>query len=550
MNEGPIEMAAVPQADPDVPTRPTTAQEARQAGLDRTLRSVSRGTAVMAAATIILVGLQFLTRVVVTRNVSGDQWGEFNLGLALANFLALVAAFGIPTATARSLAFEETYDARMALIRKALYVSLPVAVASSVLVYLLADQLASVFHAPELGDVFRLFSVSVGLTMLSNVLVGIFQGLERAEPNAIFIQIVNPSLFFLFTAIFVFAHWGFVGVLVGYTLSWVGAFAALALYSSRRLPALLRSVSSESFTGDATGRVSFVSLSVTLFGVATLAYLTSYADTILLGIFRPEDLVGQYSSAMNLTRLLLVGTGTVTFVYLPVTSRLRREQNYDGLRHTYVTVTRWMALLTLPFTFLFFFDPMFSLAFTFGPNQVGGSTALQILVLANTVAILLGPSTATLGGLGGTRSVLRFTVVSTVANFALCFLLIPPYGMIGAAIAWSTARLLFPLLALVQVYVEHGISPFHSHFVRPLALTTVLLVPLFWLLPMDPNVWLVPVLLLIPFVTFAAAILVTRSVDRGDIVFLAAAEGRVRFVRPIRRLLESRLVPERPEAKV
>ena len=538
---------AIVDAPPDPPPLRSSTEGRAEGSLDQTFRSISRGTSVMMFATFAVVILQFATRVLVTRHVSPDDWGEFNLGLALSSLLALLTAFGIPAATARSMAFEETYEARMVLVRRAVYVSIPIGVAATALVYLFAAQLAAPFGSPDLADVFRLFSISIGLTMLSNVLVGIFQGLERAEPYALFVQIVNPALFLGVTALLLFAGWGFEGVLWGYVLSWVGAFAGLAIYSYRRLPRLLRRLSAAAFTGDATARVSFVTLSVTLFGVAALTYLTSYADTLLLGVFRPEDIVGQYSSAMNLTRLLLVGTGTVTFIYLPITSRLRRQRDFAGLRETYVTVTRWMALLTLPFTFLFFFDPAFSLAFTFGASQTGGADSLRLLVFANTIAILLGPSVATLGGLGETRQVLWFTLASAALNVILCLVLIPPYGMIGAAAAWSIARLVFPGLSLVRIYQEHGITPFASHFVRPIALTLLVLSPLFYFLLPHPTLIWIPIDLALPFVAFSVAILATRSVDRGDLHFVRAAESRFGSrIRPLRRLLESRMAAPPP----
>jgi O-antigen/teichoic acid export membrane protein len=248
---------------------------------------------------------------------------------------------------------------------------------------------------------------------------------------------------------------------------------------------------------------------------------------------------------MNLTRLLLVGTGTVTFIYLPITSRLRRQQDYHGLRETYVTVTRWMALLTLPLTYVFFFDPALSLGFTFGPGQVGGAPALSLLVLANTVAILLGPCVSTLGGLGETRMVMWFTMVSAGTNIVLCFVLIPPFVMIGAAVAWSVARLVFPILSLARIHQEHQISPFRRTFIRPAALSTAILVPLFlFVLPKNSELFL-PILILLPFVVFGAAILATRSVDRGDLQFILAAERKLGpAVAPIRRLPESRLNPD------
>lgn len=540
-------------SDPDPPLVPAPA--ASSAGptsvgsqnLNRTLGSLGRGTAVMMAATVIYVVFQFLTRVLVTHSVSGSEWGEFNIGFAIANLLALIAAFGIPTAVARSLAYEETYDERWRLVRRALLVSIPVGIASSIVVFLGASWLADLFHNPSYTPVFQLFGVSVGFTMLSNVLVGIFQGLERAEPNALFVQIVNPILFLVFAGGLLLLHWGFTGVLLGYLLSWVGAFAALCVYTYRQLPILLRSLSGHTFTGDPTARVSFAALSITLFGVAALSYLTSYADTLLLAYLEPAKVAavvtGQYSSAMQLTRLLLVGTGTVTFIYLPVTARLRRQRDYASMRETYVTVTRWMAFLTVPFTFIFAFAPGLTLGFTFGPSQVGGAEALRILVVANTVAILLGPSTSTLGGLGETRSVLRWTAVSTFCNFALCFLLIPGYGMIGAAIAWSVARLVFPTLCLVQIYVQHGVTPFRSHFNRPILLTAIVCAAIFYVLFSHARILEIPLMVVIPPLMFGAAILLTRSVDRGDIFVARAAERRFAIVRPFRRILEQRAAP-------
>jgi O-antigen/teichoic acid export membrane protein len=532
---------------PPVPlSSEATAREGRRvaqaANLDRTMKTLSRGTSVMLFATLTVVILQFLTRVIVTRHVTAAEWGQFNLGLALASLLALIGAFGIPTATARSMAYEETYEARMSLVRKALAVSIPVAILSTVLVYIGAAWLARPFGGGEMVQVFQLFSVSIGATLLANVVVGIFQGLERAEPYAIFIQIVNPALFLGLTAGLLLAHWGFVGVLWGYVFSWVGALVGLAFYSYRRLPALLRELSSAQFTGDASGRVGFAALSVTLFGVATLTYLTSYADTLILGVFQPAAIVGQYSSAMNLTRLLLVGTGTVTFIYLPVTSRLRRQQDYEGLRRTYVTVTRWMALLALPLTYMFFFYPTFSLAFTFGANQVGGADALRLLVLSNTLAILLGPAVSTLGGLGGVRQVLVYTLASTIANVALCFILIPQYGMWGAAIAWAVARLVFPLLSLGSIYAQHKVTPIAAHFMRPLGVSTLILLPIYALLIPRASLLLLPLLLLLPFFVFALAIVYTRSVDPGDLHFVRVAERRFGgMFRPIRKLMESHI---------
>jgi O-antigen/teichoic acid export membrane protein len=150
---------------------------------------------------------------------------------------------------------------------------------------------------------------------------------------------------------------------------------------------------------------------------------------------------------------------------------------------------------------------------------------------------------STLGGLGETKSVLRWTAVSATTNFALCFLLIPTYGMIGAAVAWSVARLVFPAGCLVSIYLARGITPFASHFNRPILVTTVVCAVVFLLAFSHPRALEIPLMVIIPPVVFGAAILLTRSVDRGDIFLARAAERRFGFLRPLRRILESRATP-------
>ena len=151
------------------------------------------------------------------------------------------------------------------------------------------------------------------------------------------------------------------------------------------------------------------------------------------------------------------------------------------------------------------------------------------------------PSTSTLGGLGETRSVLRWTAVSTVCNFALCFALIPSFGMVGAAVAWSVARLVFPALCLVQIYVQHGVTPFRSHFNRPFAVTAVICAALSTSCSATPECWNPPHGRH-PADRLRGGDSLTGA-STGDIFVARAAERRFAVVAPVRRILERRAAP-------
>ena len=76
--------------------------------------------------------------------------------------------------------------------------------------------------------------------------------------------------------------------------------------------------------------------------------------------------------------------------------------------------------------------------------------------MAMLVEVVAGPALLTL--LMGGRSVLVLanTAAGLVANIGLNLTLIPPFGMTGAAIAWSASILLVNFLAVVQMRQHLG----------------------------------------------------------------------------------------------
>ena len=527
--------------DTSEPSAPAPA--ASNEALGRTIRSVGRSASIMLVATLCLLVFQFLTRVLVIHAITVQQWGDFSLGLAQTSFLALLSSFGVPTAVARSLAFETTLEDRWKVVRTASTVTFSAAVVAAVLVFLFATQIAGVFGKPELGPILALFSVTVAATMVSQVLAGFFQGLERVAPNAIFNQILNPALFLVFTSMFLFFHWGFEGALLGYVLSWVASLAALGVYTAVRLRPALGTATTHAFEGDASARVPFFELAITLFGVAALAYVTSYGDTIILGLFKPSTDVAQYSTAMTLARLFLVSAGTITYIFLPVSARLRRQRDFGTLRRSYVTSSRWLLAIALPMFFVFFFDAGESLRFTFGAAYVVGAPALQVLALSSFVAVLLGPAPPALGGMGESRLIMGFTLASSVVNIGLSFTIIPLYGLMGAAVAWSVARVLYPGLCLVRLTTAYQVTPFRSHNLKPHALSLAILIPVFVVVVPHPHPIFLPLLFLLAVGVFLGSIVATRSIDPGDLVIIGAVERWLHVPLPrLRKFLERRTI--------
>lgn len=473
--------------------------------------------------TFLLLLLNFISRVAVARRLSVGDFGDFNLGLSFAGLLSLIALLGLHQAVARSLAENPDPAVRRRLIEWTAGVTAAAAVVTSLTVFLLASSIARVFDPSSpavLTTVFQMFSVTIGLTLLCTFIASIFQGFEDTFPYAIINQGVQPAAFLIFVLILFYFNLALTAALISWVASNVVTFIALLLYAWRRLehhlpPALpARYLPSGLFA-----------LSLSLWGVTTLVYVTGYADTLILGGFRPESDVGIYSALLTLARLILVAAGSVTYIFMPVTARLSGVRDYAGIRSAYVTAGRWVLIFTVPMFLVFGILSHDSIVVVFGANYASGSQALLVVSACALVSVAFGPVNATLAGMAMTRPLLFATAVSAISNIALSFALIPTYGLMGAAIAWSVARVAYPAAGALALHRTHQIGPLHRSFLLPLVLSLAIGTPLFVGISLIRHpVWLVFPLYFVGLGIFVAMILATRSVEEGDLMVVRIAE--------------------------
>ena len=503
--------------------------------------SLGRGTVVMVFGTFALLLLNFIGRVFVARHLPVDEFGDFNLGLAFAGLLSLVALVGLHQAMARTIAETRDSAVHRRIIRWASVITAISATASSAFVYFFAAQIAALFDpsgSTQLTMVFQLFSVTVGLTLLCTFLASVFQGFEDTVANAWLNQAVQPGAFVIFVFVFFYFHLGLEGALLAWVISNVVTFAALLVYTLRRLPRHLPPgpVHRELPKG-------LLTLSFALWGVTTLTYVTAYVDTLILGVFRPAEQVGIYSAVMTLARLILVVSAAVTYIFLPVAARLWGSGDTKTLREMFATTTRWIMIFTIPIFFVFAILPNDSILIVLGSAYTPGDAALALITVGALISVVFGPVNAALAGMGITRPLLISTAISAATNVALSFALIPTYGLMGAAIAWTVARILYPATAAVSLYSTAGIQPFRRSLIWPVVASLGVGTPLFVLLLYVPHpAWLVFPLYFAGLGLCVLTVFATRSVEEGDFVACRIAERVLGRPLPgLRRLMERSL---------
>jgi O-antigen/teichoic acid export membrane protein len=512
------------------------------------LASVTRGTLVMMIGTLGFVVESFVTRVLLFRVLTIDQWSQFYIGLTIAGLLSATGSLGLPQAIARCLPFESDQAERRRMVRTSFSVLVPSAITVAAFMAFLSLPLATTYQSPLLAETLLFFAVATAIGIVGTLVAAIFQGYEDVIPNALFVQVINPSLFISFLLIadgITPLRLAYTATLVAYAISAMVTILALGVYTRYRLPKLLP-------PGPRTPGLSrkLLVFAQPLFIVTALGFVAGNIDALVLGAYDRTS-VGYYSADLSLARLIQVGIGSLSYIILPVTTRFVRMNDLESVRTTYSTATKWMTVASLPLFLLFFFDPVGSLTFVYGPGSAVDATALQILLAGALASTLVGPSTATQVSFGQTRLLLYNTIISAGVDVALSVALVPFWGVTGAAVAWTASVGLYPILSMIELAYLANVHPFRRHYLVPFLATAIPVALLLTFAPFGFPVWTLPLIVVAIALLFALLVLVTGSLDHGDRLLLEAVESvlgrRVPFVRTLGRWF---MRPENPPAGV
>ncbi|MGA8710517.1 MAG: oligosaccharide flippase family protein [Thermoplasmata archaeon] len=508
------------------------------------LSSVTRGTLFVLVSTFLLVALNFVARVVIVRSISPADWSAFSFCLTVSWVMVAVGSLGLPSAVARSLPYTTSDPERRTIIRATLWIGSTAALVTSVLLFVFSSTIGNALGSSSISVGLEFISIAVATSIVGGLIASIFQGYEDVTPNALFLQIVGPALFVAFLAIaFVVPPFGvsYQDALYAYAFANAATMGLLVLYLLRRLP---RRISPGPRAPAALPR--FLRFAAPLFVVGVMGLLLGTGDTLVLGVFHSGE-VGTYTASLTLARLLPVGISAAAFIFLPVASRFVRTGDTSSIAITYATVTKWMILISLPLFLLFFFLPSSSLGFVYGSDYTTVVLPLQITVAGAFATTLLGPAPTAQVAFGQTRLLASNAIIAGVVDVAVAIALVPNYGYVGAAIAWSAANAAYSLLSLVELGYLTGVHPFRRDFVVPVVATAVPVGVVLLILHPSLPWWALPVLGLAAAALFVGLVLVTRSVDDGDRLLLEVVERMMGRPLPfLRRIGRYALRPREP----
>lgn len=195
------------------------------------------------------------------------------------------------------------------------------------------------------------------------------------------------------------------------------------------------------------------------------------ANTLLVGVMIGPAAAGVFGA---LSRFVTTGTmaeQAVRILVAPRFSALLNQDDLEGASQLYQRTTPWIVAVSWP-VFLVIASGAPALLTIFGPGFDAGARALTVLALAMCLSQVAGNVQTVLLMSGHSGLQLANKLVAIVVLVGLNLWLIPRFGLVGAAVAWSLAILTDTLLAVVEVRLVVGIRLLPSGL-TPLAVLAV-----------------------------------------------------------------------------
>ena len=335
-------------------------------------------------------------------------------------------------------------DMIIAAIRRVISIELVISLVLLAAFWVLADWLAvNYFRNPAAATLLRILSVSLVLMVIGDIPKFIFQGLQRMVLSAS----VNPTkmLFVLVIGAVLFQKdWG------------ITAAAAAYLITYTLLP-LLFAIPLRSVLTTAPSRAPGLTSSLLRFGIPiTLSFtgylIIEYTDVLLLTYFRSLTEVGLYNVAIPTSKLLFYFSGAFGTVIFPMVTELKTRKLDARLSAGMERAYTYALAALLPLSLAVFAFPDVLISTLFGPAYLGAQQALRILVLGSVAFALFTVNTNVFAGIGKPQITSKVFLIGGIGNILLCVILIPMFGITGAALA--TAVSYVALLALSARYTS------------------------------------------------------------------------------------------------
>jgi O-antigen/teichoic acid export membrane protein len=420
---------------------------------------------------IIIYFLAIITITVVPRYLGVDAYGQLNFVLSFLGIFMIITDLGINTLIFRDVSKNKK------LLGKYFNNFLPFKLILFLISAILIVLLTFVLNKPSVvNNLFYILIIYLLFSVLSGYLTVFYNSMQDNKFYAIY-EAINKVSYVLFIFLIIYLNFGVIGILFAQIFSLILGFLFLAFFFKKYIPKVNFKLNPK-----------FIKQKLYLswpFALNFLFYnVYFHFDKILISLIINDYSVGLYAISYSFLGFLMSVVGLIALVFFPVLSKYSFSKDLPRIFNKYLKL---VSIVIVPLSFGAILLSKEIIYLVFGASYVGGNLAFKIIMLF----CLFSAINSTFNNLfivhHFEKYFLKLLFIASVSNVVLNLIVIPFYGIVGAAITTLVSELIILIGAITFIKNKIKGIKIIDQLVLPLISGTLMIFGLFVIRFFNPS---------------------------------------------------------------
>jgi O-antigen/teichoic acid export membrane protein len=418
---------------------------------------LARGALGVFIVKIAGAGILFGLHVLLARLLGVGQYGIYVYAITLINILAILCLLGFQTSLVRFIAeynIKRQWGLLRGILRRSEQFVLGFSIAASLLGMIVIRVMGNRLSVESAITFYIAFCVLPFLSFC-RLRAASLQALKCVTQSELLLRAIRPV--FVGIVVIGFSFWLGDNLKARYAMTAnLTAVICVAVigtfYLNKRLfKAVFR-------TQPDFANKQWLKVSLPLLLVAGMHIILKHTDIIMIGAISNSTDAGVYSSASQISDLVVFALTSINSILAPMISELYHTGQKQELQRIIKLAARVIFVFTLTVSIILISGGKILLGM-FGPEFTVAFVPLVILLFGKIINSLAGSVGFIMAMTRHQRQMGLIVTASAGVNIVLNYLLIPPLGLLGAAVSTALTMSMWNIIAVVYIQRNLGIYP-------------------------------------------------------------------------------------------
>ena len=429
---------------------------------DKDLAELIKGSGISFLLRFGGLAIGYVLTLVIANLFGAKGLGDYVLAITVLSFFTLLAKIGLDTTSLRfisSFASQERWTSIFYFRKQIMLILFCTSIIASVLMYFLANPIADLININyRYVEINAFFVMPMAFFMLHYQSL---RGLKRIAEFSFFYR-MSQALFSIISIVIIYQFTK--GSEVPVYAYLVSVFiVSLLSFLSFRYWLKNRSDGKESAEQEIMSYSTLLKISIPLMFAQSVQFIMAWTDKLMLGAMTTTEDVGIYHTAFKLSMFAAVALMSINSIAAPKFAEMFGKDDMEGLKKVVHQSTKMIFWTSVPLVTIFFIFPEFFLGL-FGEEFKIGVAAFIFLSCGRLISSFSGSVGNVLQMTGNQNIYAKILLFGAILNVTLNLILIPKYGINGAAIASMSSLIVWNLSMVLVVKKKFGFYTFYNPF--------------------------------------------------------------------------------------